>query len=265
MCTLLVWKHCHPSYSLIVAANRDEFLDRPTSGPTRLFDDPIVVGGRDDLAGGTWLALSDRGLVVALTNRKGAGKHDPAKRSRGRLVLEFARAGSLDDIATALRSLDARAYNPFVLLASDARRGIVAHGGDAGLDLVDLSDGVHAVTNWDLDAKEPAEAVRSLTLAQGFDPAELAADELASRLRGVLADHGDPISGAEGCCVHRWERRYGTRSSSIVLLGERADARLFHLEGHPCSERYADFSSLLWGEATTAARVEPGYHGRAES
>ncbi|HEY6358327.1 MAG TPA: NRDE family protein, partial [Vicinamibacterales bacterium] len=133
MCTLLVWKKRHPQYPIIVAANRDEFEGRPASDPLRLSEHPLVVGGRDEVAGGTWLAVSERGLIVALTNRKGAGRHDPAKRSRGLLVLECARRSSLDEVSAALRDIGADTYNPFVLVALDPSAGLVAQAGEDGL------------------------------------------------------------------------------------------------------------------------------------
>src|ERR1700680_2706214 len=73
MCTLLVWKHRRPDFPIVIAANRDEFEGRPSTGPQRLNEQPLVGGGRDEVAGGTWLAVSELGLVVALTNRRGAG------------------------------------------------------------------------------------------------------------------------------------------------------------------------------------------------
>ena len=33
MCTLIALHRCYPDASLVVAANRDEYLDRPAEGP----------------------------------------------------------------------------------------------------------------------------------------------------------------------------------------------------------------------------------------
>ena len=54
MCLILLALDTHPDYSLIVAANRDEFYDRPTAGAAFWPDAPRVLAGRDLRAGGTF-------------------------------------------------------------------------------------------------------------------------------------------------------------------------------------------------------------------
>lgn len=253
MCTLLVWKRQHPRFGLIAAANRDEFLARPATGATRLADDPIVVGGRDLTAGGTWFAVNEHGLLAALTNRRGAGTHDPSKRSRGALVLEVARSRSVARASEHVALMDAREYNPFVLLLADAADALAVHGGDSGARVVRLSDGAHAVTNWDLDAVEPPKAAHALAKAvdasvSGDDPSEL-----ARRLHRMLADHGSS-QGDDALCVHRPQRSYGTRSTTIALIGTApGDIRLFHADGPACASTLVDVSGLLREEGS--ARV----------
>jgi uncharacterized protein with NRDE domain len=258
VCTLLVWKNRHPQYPIIVAANRDEFEGRPASDPLRLSEHPLVVGGRDEVAGGTWLAVSERGLLVALTNRREAGRHDPVKRSRGLLVLECARRSSLEEIDAALRDVDARAYNPFVLVALDAREGLAAQAGEDGLHIAAIADGVHAVTNWDFDDERHPKALRALELARTFDIARPDVAALADDLHRLLADHAPGERGMDGgLCVHRTEERYGTRSTAIVMLDRAGRARFFYGRGHPCENGLTDVSALLAGEDSVRAAVEP--------
>jgi uncharacterized protein with NRDE domain len=258
VCTLLVWKNRHPRYPIIVAANRDEFEGRPASDPVRLNEHPLVVGGRDEVAGGTWLAVSELGLIVALTNRRGAGRRDPAKRSRGLLVLECARRSSLDEIGSSLRDVDARTYNPFVLVALDPHAGLAAQAGEDGLHIAAIADGVHAVTNWDFDDERHAKARRALELARTFDIARTEADALAHDLQRLLADHAPGERGMDGgLCVHRPEEQYGTRSTAIVMLEGTGRARFFYGRGHPCENGLTDVSALLAGEDSVRAGVEP--------
>ena len=70
MCTLIALHRPHPRVPLVVAANRDEYLDRPASG-LAIFESGgrRIVAPRDLRAGGTWLGLNDRGMFAALTNR----------------------------------------------------------------------------------------------------------------------------------------------------------------------------------------------------
>ena len=91
MCTLVILKDRIAGYPLVLGANRDEFRDRPWEPPRR---DGGVVAPRDLRAGGTWLALADSGLLVAVTNRPEEDP-DPDRPSRGTLALDLARTGSV--------------------------------------------------------------------------------------------------------------------------------------------------------------------------
>jgi uncharacterized protein with NRDE domain len=77
-----------PAWPLLLAANRDEKLDRPSRPPgCHWIDQPDVLGGLDVLAGGTWLAINRAGVVAAVLNRLGSLGPAPGKRSRGVLPL----------------------------------------------------------------------------------------------------------------------------------------------------------------------------------
>src|SRR5690348_9645779 len=87
MCTiLLAWRHL-PGAPILLAANRRGLVARPGLGPRLLRETaPLVAGGQDALAGGTWLAVREDGAVAAVTNRRTADR-DPTRRSRGELPL----------------------------------------------------------------------------------------------------------------------------------------------------------------------------------
>ena len=90
MCTLAIYFRVFPDYPVVVAANRDEFLDRPALAPTALGDRPRIVGGKDLRASGTWLGINQHGLIAGLLNRRIAetGPNDDKLRSRGLLCLD---------------------------------------------------------------------------------------------------------------------------------------------------------------------------------
>ena len=67
MCLILAAWDAHPEYTLVVAANRDEFFER-TSVPMHWWADVPVLGGRDQTAGGSWMTLSASGRFAAVTN-----------------------------------------------------------------------------------------------------------------------------------------------------------------------------------------------------
>ena len=68
MCLIAFATDQHPDYRVVLAANRDEYLDRP-SEPARFWSDaPYLLGGRDILAGGSWLGVTTCGKMAAVTN-----------------------------------------------------------------------------------------------------------------------------------------------------------------------------------------------------
>ncbi|HKN48626.1 MAG TPA: NRDE family protein, partial [Actinomycetota bacterium] len=133
MCLLVTVSRDHPESPLIVAANRDELLDRPAVAMTVLqAAGPRILGGRDELAGGTWLAVNESGVVAGLTNQPATAGRDPTKRSRGELPLALARhpdaPAAVEWLAASVRPSD---YNPAWMMVADRR----------SLFYVDLSDG----------------------------------------------------------------------------------------------------------------------------
>src|SRR5262249_6712521 len=90
VCTLAAFVRVFPAYPLVVAANRDEYLERPATPPTLLRDAaPRAMGGRDLRANGTWLGVNEAGVVVGVLNRRSPAPPDPARRSRGQLCTEL--------------------------------------------------------------------------------------------------------------------------------------------------------------------------------
>src|SRR6185312_2771236 len=93
MCLVLIALDSHPDYSLVVAANRDEFYDRPSATATFWADAPSVLAGRDLQAGGTWLGVDRRGRFAAVTNYRQGQREPIAPRSHGHQVREYLNTG----------------------------------------------------------------------------------------------------------------------------------------------------------------------------
>ena len=89
MCLIGIAYRTHPKHDLVIAANRDEFHDRPTAAAAAWADQPRVFGGRDLRQKGSWLAVSLGGRLAAVTNVRRMVPPDPASPSRGRLVTDF--------------------------------------------------------------------------------------------------------------------------------------------------------------------------------
>lgn len=144
MCLLLIAVDASPEYPLLLLGNRDEFHGRASATAGIWAADARVVGGRDLVAGGSWLALRDDGRFAAVTNLR-TGVPATAPRSRGWLVRDFV-LGAAAPIAflTALRASTGD-YGPFNLVVGD-RSGVFALGsGDGRVHA--LEQGVHVISN----------------------------------------------------------------------------------------------------------------------
>src|SRR3954470_18453916 len=123
MCLLILISGVVPGMPLIVAANRDERRARPTVPMTRLDDGAgglAILGGRDEVGGGTWLATNAAGGVPGLTNRPLRDGPDAAKRSRGELPLALAAHPTAAAAVEAFgNAIDPSVYNPSWLLVAD--------------------------------------------------------------------------------------------------------------------------------------------------
>ena len=83
----LAW---HPRWRLVAIGNRDEYRFRSAAALARWDANrnggSKIIAGRDLLGGGTWLGVGDADRFAVVTNRRGFGDPDPARRSRGELV-----------------------------------------------------------------------------------------------------------------------------------------------------------------------------------
>ena len=225
MCLVLFAVESHPRYSLIVAANRDEFYDRPTASAAFWTDAPSVLAGRDLRAGGTWLGLDRRGRFAAVTNYRQGEREPPAPRSRGRLVSDFLTVETHAARHIARVTGDAAIYNGFNLIAGDARE-LWYFSNREGRARV-LGPGVYGLSNHLLDTAWPKvssakRGLESLLAAPG--------SALVAELLGLLSDRtrpADDLLPSTGVGLE-WERllssafitapEYGTRSSTVLLV-----------------------------------------------
>jgi uncharacterized protein with NRDE domain len=242
MCTLALAIGADRRFPVVVAANRDERLGRPAEGWSLREPPgggPRVAAPRDLVAGGTWIGVSERGLVAALTNYHAphAWYPDPARRSRGELPHRALAAPALGAARAALSALDPARWNPFHLVVASAEGGLLLwHDGEAS-GLEPLGPGLHVVTENARDGRCPrAELVR----------ARWPLDASPARLREVLAVHA-PAGAGPGLatCIHL-DPVYGTRSAAILRLGrDLASSELLAADGPPCTAPLEDRSALL--------------------
>lgn len=241
MCTIIAI-HCEGS--LTIGANRDEFYARPSLPPAVL--EPGIVGGRDVVARGTWLGLTPRGLFVAVTNQRTLRPPDPARHSRGELVLDALRAGSVDRVREHLRSVDGRDYNPFNLLFGDGARLFVSYAREEReIAVEELAPGVIVLANDRVGAPEYPKTQRAEMLLRN-----------GTALENILQDHqkhdvniesawlsAEMLRELQALCIHT--PQYGTRSSAIVELSPGLVRSYRHADGPPCTTPFVELTALL--------------------
>lgn len=243
MCTLAVYVGVSEDVPLLVAANRDEILDRPTAEPQAIACDPAVFAGQDLSAGGTWFGVNEHGMVVGLLNRRRPAGPNPSRRSRGLLCLEILQCRSPAAAAARLHATDGEAYNSFNMLVADAQQAFVATNPAARVQVDRLEAGVHLLTNLALNDPTCPRIAKSSQLFRAVRlPGATELDAVVPELRAILSDHTtalDPRAQViDTLCVHL--PGYGTRSSSIVAITRTGRMRYWHAAGPPCRTAYTE-------------------------
>lgn len=230
MCLIALAWRCHPRYSLALVANRDEFHARPSAPAGFHADAPDVYGGRDLEKGGGWLQVSARRRLAAVTNVRVGRTPEVAARSRGELVHRCVR-----DTGAALPAWlpeTAMEFGRFNLLAWNGD-DLQFAGNHPTYRSQTVEPGLHRLSNAELDDDWPKARRAERALRDWLDSDDAAVPMptlaslfavLAERERAVDAELPDTGIGIE------LERelsspfivgeRYGTRSSSIVLVDD---------------------------------------------
>lgn len=249
MCLLIVLSRIRSDLPLIVAANRDEELARPAVPMDVL--GPGILGGLDEMAGGTWLAVNRHGLVAGLTNlpTPQVGR-DPTRRSRGELPLALARYETAEEgVVAFIREMRPLDYNPAWLLAADRHSAwyIDLTGGERPVATA-LEPGIHVLENRALGTPSAKSAAVRAAVEPLFDLSSL---DLIAGLKGVLAIHDIPDNTArevwrppetDAPCVHAG--LYGTRWSAVIAVPPDGTPRFHYADGPPCT---APFVEARWG------------------
>lgn len=251
MCLLVVASQLIAGEPLIVGANRDEVLERPSTAVTMLdAGPPRILGGRDELSGGTWLAVNEHGVCAGLTNQPLGDARDPSKRSRGELPLALTRhataVGAVEAFVGSYRPED---YNGSWLLVGDRTSlFFIDFTGRADPFAVALPPGIHVLEN-----RAPGEPSLKIDLVRAALGSPADGDGVVDGFHRVLTDHRIP-EGEErpnaANCVHL--ESFGTRSSCIVrVTAGRQPPRMWVADGPPCSSPYEEVSELWSGRPTS--------------
>ncbi len=233
MCLIVFAYRVHPEFPLIVAANRDEFRDRPTRPAEFWPEQPNLVAGRDLSQGGTWLGLNRQGQLAMVTNYRNP-KEARGRLSRGLLVSQFLQQDE-NSPATYLETLGVQAdeYSGFNLLTGNADAlYYYSNRGASSRQPQLLAPGLYGLSNHLLDTPWPkverAKAGLHTLIEQSDPDPEALLDLLRDSTPAADAQLPDTGVGLD------WERllspifiegqHYGTRSSTILLISRQGEA-----------------------------------------
>lgn len=225
MCLILFAYNVHPNYRLILAANRDEFYERPSAPADFWAKHPQVLAGIDLKEKGTWLGVTKGGRFAAITNYRDPASWKEDAPSRGGLVSRYLTGSSPAEKYLQRISARASEYNGFNLLLGDTRDIFVYS--NRGM-LQKLAPGIYGLSNRLLNTPWPKVRRGKKLMKAALDKKGA---ELEEALFAALADRRVPPDSQlpETGVNLEWERMlspmfisspvYGTRSSTILLIG----------------------------------------------
>ena len=253
MCLILLALEKHPKYKLILAANRDEYYERPSEPPHFWEEAPHLLAGRDLVAAGTRLGITRGGRIAAVTNYRDPMNTKPEAPSRGKLVSDFLLCDLDSRSYLELIRREKDRYNGFNLIVGNRERNTwYSNRSDT---VTQLSSGIYGLSNHLLDTSWP-KIVRAKAL---FEESILARGQVsAESLFLLLKDHTiapDDALPSTGVPLE-WERilspifikspSYGTRSSTVIFIDKEDRVtfldRTFNSSSEPvttCEFRFA--------------------------
>ena len=209
MCLILVAWQPNEAYQLVLAANRDEFYQRPSQRAQYWKERSDILGGKDLLAGGTWLGITRNGRVAAVTNFREDPPNPLPPRSRGELTADFLREDSTPTSYLLTVQAKRQEYRGFNLLVGDQNQ--LAYYSNRQNKLTALSPGTYGLSNQllDCDWEKVIDGRRRLNeiVQQRLDIESL------FQLLMQTGQHEHPWSAK---FIHTLE--YGTCASTVILV-----------------------------------------------
>jgi uncharacterized protein with NRDE domain len=248
MCLIFFSLQQHPTYKLIVAANRDEFYNRKTQAADYWEDHPEILGGRDLEACGTWMAMTRSGKISMLTNYRDPKNINPQAPSRGQLVTDYL----LEDISAEQYlhrvAAQGKAYNGFNLITGTPEQ--LWYYSNYGSSVQKIVPGAHGLSNHLLDSPWPKVLRGQAMFDAILEKDVIHPDALFELLYDGQIAPDDQLPDT-GLTIER-ERalssmfikteNYGSRCSTVVLVDHHNDVTF--------SERVYDLKTFQYTTST---------------
>lgn len=250
MCLLaLAWQQNH-RYPFVLAANRDEFLQRPTRPACFWPEQPNLLGGKDLEAGGSWLLASKQGRWATLTNHRDGRDLSPGTISRGELVLQAIQQ-PLKDLPRWLEEKQ-QDFAGFNLLWGDSHQAWYFSNRLAAAPR-QLTPGLYLLSNATLDTPWPKtrllrNAVENWLNTDNCHPSQLFAT-LADQTKAADVDLPDTYLGIEKerllSPIFIDAEGYGTRTSTLLWQEASGDWHL-HERNYSTNQKISNEQQFKW-------------------
>ncbi len=225
MCLIVIAYKVHPRYKLIIAANRDEYYERPSESLNFWKENPDIIGGRDLKCFGTWLGITRKGRFSAVTNFRDPKAFKEGRPSRGLLVKEYLESDVPPRRYLEMVKKKAKDYNPFNLIVGD-RSEIWYYSNRA--DLKRLYPGIYGLSNHLIDTPWPKVKKAKEKMKEIINKRRIDVEDIFSFLkdRSFPPDSELPDTGVGYekekmlSPIFIQSPDYGTRSSSVILFEE---------------------------------------------
>lgn len=256
MCLIIFAHRADPAYPFVLAANRDEFFGRATAhAQFWQSDHPQILGGKDLVAGGTWLGITRAGRFAAVTNIRDPSQPERKARSRGDLTLNFLNGTeSAQHYCDGLRE-HFDEFAGFNLLVSDGETLCYVNNFE---DLIEeLRPGIYGLSNGLLNSPWPKvergrDYLQQLIQADSPIPADSLIAMMGDRQQAQdsnLPDTGIPLQlerELSATFISNESREYGTRCSTALLMQASGLVQFseqnYDEEGQPTSAHYYELS-----------------------
>ncbi|XP_057965976.1 uncharacterized protein LOC131156364 isoform X2 [Malania oleifera] len=257
-----IWQD-HPLYPLLLFLNRDEYYNRPTKPLAWWEDGGEIVGGRDEIAGGTWLACSRDGRLALVTNvREIPFLSEP--RSRGDLPRRFLQSNKNPVEFAAEVVQEADQYNGFNLVLADLCSKTMIYltnrPREENISATEVSPGIHVLSNASLDTPWPKALRLHKSLKEQLEihgerdevpmkemveklMMDTVKDEEESLRPGIYPPRREYLLSSIFVEADTPSGRYGTRSTSALSVKGNGDVCFYErsLEKGAWEERTVDF------------------------
>jgi len=224
MCLILFSYKSHKNYKLILAANRDEFYDRPTLPMQWWENNDGVLAGIDQDKRGTWMGVNKNGRFAALTNYRQMPITEKFDSSRGFLVSEFLTSDiSRDEYMAELRSC-AASYDGYNLLFGDVEK--ISYFSNKGAETAELEPGIYGLSNHLLNTAWPKVEAGKVRLQEIVEKDDVDTSSLFKMMENTdFGQDSDLPDTGVGLELERIlsaafikSPDYGTRCSTVLLV-----------------------------------------------